>query len=89
MIERPDASKLAHVPFGEEPLCRVISARLIELGGARAIAVMLPLAMCNRYFQAGDKDTVCVYAELTGEHLQLYERASLKEWVEHSAPTTH
>lgn len=73
MIIRPDLSKL---PKGEDPQCRVVSARLLEHDGKRAIAVDLPYAMLAHYFQSDDGDAVEVYAELAGEHLEFYERAS-------------
>jgi hypothetical protein len=82
MVERPDTSRQAHVPFGAAPLCLVRSARSVAFNGRRAIAAQLPLSMLRQYFTSTDEDHVFVWAELFGEHLELLERASQKEWVE-------
>jgi hypothetical protein len=82
MIERPNFGSRSHMPF-EQVICRVMSARLIEFGGKRAINETLPYSLLSKYFEAEDGDNVLVYAEFNKGHLQFYERASFKEWVEH------
>ena len=84
MVIRPDVSQM---PEGEEPMCRVVSARMLELNGMRAISETMPYAMLAHYFRIGDEDAVEVYAELTGGnggHLQFYERASKREFFTES-----
>lgn len=79
-IERPDLSRTPHVP-GDDPACRVLSARTMEFNGRRAIVTHLPYSAVKHYFQAEDADQVFVAASLHGEHLQLHERCDLKEWA--------
>jgi hypothetical protein len=88
MIERLDPTKISE---GDDPMCRVMSARTIQLGGRRAINTRLPYSMVSHLFRAGDLDTCFVEAEFKadgqgGGHLQFYERsrASLKDWVLYS-----
>lgn len=87
MIERPDPSRTSHVAF-EEPMCLVRSARSVVHNGRRAIVHQMPLSQVRHYFDSDDADHVFVRAELHGEHLQLYERCSLAEWVQtaHASP---
>lgn len=88
MIERPDPTKQSHVPFDRDgPLCKVRSARTIALGGRRAIVTELPLRMLVKYFPAGAGDHAFAWAELHGEHLELLEPASIKEWADFSGPS--
>ena len=82
MIERPDLSKVSNVSS-----CRVRSARTILMGGRRAIVCELPYKMLSHYFAAGAGDHAFAWAELTGEHLELLEAASLKEWADYSSPS--
>lgn len=82
MIERPDPSRMPHVPFGDGPMCPVRSARSLAYNGRRAIVTQLPYRMLRHYFQPHDEDHIFVWAQLHGEHLELLERASLKEWAE-------
>ena len=63
-------------------MCKVVSARRLEYGGRRAIVTELPYGMLKHYFQIGDGDSVVVYAELKGEHLEFYEKAGIKEFFE-------
>lgn len=83
-IDRPDVSRLPHVPF-QEPQCRVASARAIEFNGMRAILVHVPYSMVKHFFQSDDEDQVFVAASLSGEHLQFHERADFREWAHFSA----
>ena len=78
-IERPE------FPAKDTP-CRIRSARSLDLNGKRAIVHTLPWAAVAHYYTAEDLEFVCVYAELSGEHLQLLERASAREFFTH-APT--
>ena len=89
MVERPDPSRTSHDPL-EQPLCLVRSARSVALDGRRAIVTEMPLSQVRHYFDSDDEDHVFVRAELHGDHLQLYERCSLVEWVQtsHAAPRT-
>lgn len=82
MVERPDPTRTPHVPFSDGPMCPVRSARSLAWNGRRAIVTALPWAMLKQFFTAQDGDHAFVWAELHGEHLELIERASLKEWAE-------
>ena len=78
MVERPD-------PTSPSPeMCRVMSARTIQLGGRRAIYCHLPLSMFQ--FNSDDGDVIFCEAEYRDGHLQIYGRArtNLKEWVLYS-----
>ena len=78
-IERPDASRSM---AGQPMQCRVMSART-QAGGLRAIAVRVPYEMVADKFRAEDGDSVYHYAELIGDHLQIHERASQREFFIH------
>jgi hypothetical protein len=82
MIERPDPTKTGHMVLSDGPMCPVRSARSVAFNGRRAIVCQLPLRMLQHYFKSQDEDHVFAWAELHGEHLELKERASRKEWVE-------
>lgn len=90
MIERPDMTKVAHEPFSDGPMCKVRSVKTLALDGRRAISCELPYRMLERFFLIGDDDHCFVWADVhRGEvdnHLELKERACLKDWVEHSHP---
>jgi hypothetical protein len=79
MIERP-------LNADRNTLCRVTSARSLDLGGRRAIVSKLPYGMLAHFFTLADPDFCCVYAELKGEHLELLERASRREYFLTTAP---
>ena len=88
MIERPDLKKL---PYGAVPMCRVMSARTVQLQGRRAICETLAYAPFAQYFNSSDGDHIFCEAEYKadghgGGHLEVYGRArtNLKEWVIHS-----
>lgn len=83
MIERPDISKLS---YGVEPMCRVMSARTVQLDGRRAINCELPYSMFAHYFNSDDGDHLFCEAEFKDGHLEVYGKArtNLKEWVIHS-----
>ena len=83
MIERPDISKLS---YGQEPMCRVMSARTINLNGMRAIYEVLPYNVFAQFFQSTDGDNIFCEAEFKDGHLEVYGRArtNLKEWVLYS-----
>ena len=83
MVERPDVSKL---PYGEEPMCRVMSARTMQLNGKRAIFCVLPYSMFKSYFKAGDGDHIFCESEFKDGLLEVYGRArtNLSEWVRFS-----
>ena len=55
MIIRPDLSKLSE---GAAPMVRVLSARLLEQDGKRAIAETMPYEPFAHYFQSDDGDAV-------------------------------
>ena len=78
-IERPEPTKALQTT---QPMCRVISART-QLGGMRAIAVELPYAMVKHKFRLEDGDSCYCYAELIGDHLEIYERATQREFFLH------
>lgn len=82
MIERPDPTRTAHMVLSDGPMCAVRSARSIAYNGKRAIVCALPLSMLQHYFTTSDGDHVFAWAELHGDHLELKERACLKDWVE-------
>lgn len=82
MIERPDMTRLPHVAFSNGPMCLVRSARSLAWDGKRAISTTLPWDMLRHFFTTRDEDHVFAWAELHGEHLELIERASLKEWAD-------
>lgn len=79
-IERPDLARVSHVP-GDDPACRILSARTMEFNGRRAIVTHLPYSAVKHYFQAEDAGQVFVQASLSDEHLQLFERCDFKEWA--------
>ena len=86
MIERPDITRM---PFGVDPMCRVMSARTVQLAGRRAIYERVPYSAVGHLFRSDDGDHIFCEAEfkVTDEdgagHLELYGRArtNLKEWV--------
>lgn len=79
-IERPDPARSAHT---EQPMCKVMSARTMA-GGRRAILVDLPYTVLRDKFRLEDGDSVYHYAELIGEHLEIYERASQRDFFLHT-----
>ena len=83
MIERPDISKLS---YGVEPMCRVMSARTLQLNGKRAIYEVMPYNLFSGYFSSDDGDHIFCEAEFKDGHLEVYGRAktNLKEWVLYS-----
>ena len=83
MIERPDMQSMA---FGEDPQCRVMSARTIQLNGQRAIYCELPYSMLKHFFSSGDGDHCFVEAEFKDGHLEMYKKSNvtLKDWVLYS-----
>ena len=83
MIERSDVSKL---PYGVEPMCRVMSARTVQLAGRRAIYCELPYAMFHHFFTSEDGDHIFCEAEFKDGHLEVYGRArtNIKEWILYS-----
>lgn len=83
MVERPDMTKL---PYGAEPMCRVISARTVQLNGQRAISAAFPYSMFKHYFSSDDGDHIFCEAEFKDGHLEVYGRAktNMKEWVIYS-----
>jgi len=85
MLIRTD---LAQCTQGIDTLCQVVSARLITHGGRRAISTKVPYSLVRHYFQVEDGDAVEVYAELMGEHLEFFERASKREFFLHTPETS-
>ncbi len=88
MVERPDISKLSH---GDVPMCRVMSARTVQLGGRRAIYTQMPYWHFKDHFRCEDGDVIFLEAEWKadasgGGHLTWYGKArtNLKEWVLYS-----
>ena len=49
----------------------------------RAISTTAPLPEVVRFFKSSNSKYACVYAEFSNGHLQLIERASLKQFYEH------
>lgn len=86
MIERPDRTRASHVPFAGPPMCTIRSARTVALDGRRAVVTQAPWSMVHKYFSAGDGDHAFAWAELYGEHLELREGASVREWADFSGP---
>ena len=78
MIERPDLSKL---PYGCQPMCRVMSARTVQLLGRRAIYELLPYALYAHLFTSQDGDHIFHEAEFNDGHLEVYGRSNRQEWV--------
>ena len=78
-IERPNWAASTH---DERPMCRVLSARTQD-GGLRAIVIRAPYAELAGKFRAEDGDSVYHYAELRGEHLQILDRATQREFFLH------
>jgi hypothetical protein len=62
------------------PYCKVFSARTPDTGLIPAISCEVAYEAVKKYFGDWDRDSAYAYAELVGEHLQLYERASQKEF---------
>lgn len=83
MLLREDPPRLSDTG---QAICRVVSARLIELNGLRAVATWVPMSLVSHYFQAGDGDAVEVYAELENEHLTFRERTSKREFFNSPGP---
>jgi len=88
MVIRPDPSKMRQ---GDDPLCRVISARTIQFAGRRAISERLPYSFLRHFFRSEDTDHCFVEAEFfcddkDGGHLEFYCRSPLSfgAWVEYS-----
>ena len=73
MIERPQN-------VSRETLCKVRSARTIALAGRRAMVCRMPYARVSVYFADTDLDHVCVFAEYQDGHLQLFSRATKREF---------
>ena len=83
MIERPDPSK---TPYGAVLMCRVMSAKVIQLGFRRAIYEIMPYDLFKHLFRLEDGDHIYHAAEFKMGadgvgHLEVYERANRKEWV--------
>jgi len=90
MVIRPDVTKMS---FGAEPMCRVVSARTVQLNGRRAIDCMLPLKMLAHHFTSEDADHIFCEAEFKdnvcpdgGGYLEIYGRSksTLQDWVLYS-----
>jgi hypothetical protein len=90
MVERPDVFKLPqHIgPMSAytAPMCKVMSARTVQLNGKRAICAYLPYALFKDYFQSEDGDHIFCEAELKDGHLEVYGKArtNIREWIIHS-----
>ena len=78
-IERPNWAASTH---DEQPMCRILSARTLERG-MRAIVARVPYANLRDKFRAEDGDSVYCYAELHGDHLQILDRATQREFFLH------
>lgn len=65
-------------------MCNVMSARTVAFDGKRAIVHKMPYGQVRRYFSSSDGDTTYAYAELyaDGGHLELYEKASMKDFFD-------
>ena len=88
MIERPDISKM---PYGSKPMCRVMSAKTVQLNGRRAICEVLPYELFAHIFTSEDGDHVFCEAGYKEGHLEVFGRArtNLKEWVLYSMTQEH
>jgi hypothetical protein len=84
-IERPDLTRAKMATA--QPMCKVMSARILA-GGRRAIVTSMPYAMFREKFRLEDGDSIYHYAELTGDHLQIHERASQREYFLHPAQSS-
>jgi hypothetical protein len=80
-IERPDLSRAERREGGQQ-VCRVMSART-QAAGARAIYVVLPYEMFKDKFRVEDGQCIYHYAELIGDHLQVLDRATQREFFVH------
>jgi hypothetical protein len=66
--------------FGDQT-CRVRSARRIELSGMRMIVTRIKYSAVSRYFTSEvTKNYVYVHAEAKHGHIELYGKASMKEF---------
>lgn len=78
--------------YGTKMLVNVYSAKTMTYGGRRAIKCQLPWSIVEKYFQAGDGPEAYTYAEfkdnLDGQpgHLELYEKASHREFFLNASP---
>lgn len=86
MIIRPDPSRQSQ---GAQLMCKVVSARTVQLNGKRAINCELPYSMFINYFNSTDKDHIFCEAEFKDGHLEIYgqARTNLKDWVVYSMTT--
>lgn len=87
MVIRPDPSKLSLIQVAP-PMARVLSPRLAQLDGRRAIADNVPYDLVKHFFNADDDDHCFVEAEYKDGHLEFYGRPllrpDLKDWVQSS-----
>lgn len=87
MVSRPDNLKLATcAALRETPMCIVVSARLVQLNGRRAIFEKIPYDVLKHLFQSDDGDSIFCEAEFKDGHLEFYGRsgASIEDWVLYS-----
>jgi len=88
MVIRPDPNKM---PEGVDPMCRVVSKIDPALGNRRAIAEQFHYSALKHWFTSEDGEAIEVYAELSGGdggHLEIYERASKREFFLHEAKSS-
>jgi hypothetical protein len=82
MIIRPDMSKHSELL---DPMCQVLSARIVQLDGRRAISAQLPYSMFKDMFSSDDEDHIYRQAEWKDGHLEFYGPSNRREWVMFSA----
>jgi hypothetical protein len=75
-VERP------HNPTPQS-MCRIISARLLCLNGARMVGAKVPYAAVRMHFRAGDLDYITLHAEVRHGALILRERAKPVDFFHH------
>ena len=78
-IERSNWAASSH---DEQPMCRVLSARTLDRGMC-AISTRIPQSMLRDKFRVEDGDSVYHYAELHGDHLQILDRATQRDFFLH------
>jgi len=76
-IER--ASRMLILP-SDHAQCNVYSARTLAFDGRRAIFIKLPYRMLKQHFYSDDNLIVYHFAEFKDGHLEIYERASKREF---------
>lgn len=72
-IERQDGAD-------DSSSCRIISCRILDLNGRRAICEMVPYSTVKQFFQSEDADYITRHAEFRQGVLNILERAHPKDF---------